>query len=94
MKKCEDFSVRGPLKIHYSNSGSKGVQKKKKKLIPLGLSQIGNFIAFLPFHCSPNQQEGQSPSTSFNLRRQIKYVGNTLLRRISHLEDKEEPSSI
>lgn len=31
MKKCEDFSVRGPLKIHYSNSGSKGVQKKKKK---------------------------------------------------------------
>lgn len=46
MKQSEDFSVRGPLKIRYSSSGSKGVQtNKQKKLISLGLTQLGYFIA-------------------------------------------------
>lgn len=47
MKKSEDFSIRGPLKIRYSSSGSKEVKtnKQTKKLISLGLTQLGYFIA-------------------------------------------------
>lgn len=49
MKKCEDFSVRGPLKIHYSNSGSKGVQKKKKKANSLRAKSNRKFYCLSAF---------------------------------------------